>query len=126
MSEQAPQPQPDIFTEALGYDSFDGWLSGIADERLQQLADVISQVDAKELEDEETLHHLIGVAMLFKGNQPMTTEEITQALVVLTSQVVVEVHVRNGVVTKQGAYSMTPDGTNALFTVTDKGRELFG
>ncbi len=56
----------------------------------------------------------------------MTTEEITKALLLLTTQVVVEVHVRNGVVTKQGEYSMTLDGTNALFTVTDKGREIFG
>ncbi len=56
MSEQAPQPQPDIFTEAIGYDSFNGWLSSIVDQRLQQLADVISQVDAQELKDEETLY----------------------------------------------------------------------
>jgi len=126
MTEHVPQPQPDIFTEARGYDNFDDWLTQITDERLQQIVDVIRQVDTQEMKDKETLNNLIGVAMHFKGNEPMTVSEITKALQVLTTQVVVEAYVRNDVIIKQGVYSMTPDGTNALFTITDKGKELYG
>jgi hypothetical protein len=126
MSEQSPQPQPDILTEAQAYDSFDAWLSQIPDERLQQVINVIGQMDAGEIKDEESFAQLIGVAMHFRGNQPMTTEEITQSLVVLATQVGMEANVRNDVISKQGEYSMHPDGKNARFTVTDKGKEIFG
>ncbi len=126
MTEQVPRPQPDLFTEARSYDNFDDWLTQITDERLQQIVDVIRQVDNQELKDEETLNNLIAVAMHFRGNEPMTVPEITKALQTLTTQVVVEAYVRNDVIIKQGVYSMTPDGTNALFTITDKGNELYG
>ncbi len=126
MTEYAPQPQPDMFTEARGYDNFDDWLTQIPDERLQQIVDAIRRLDTQEMKDEETLNNLIGVAMHFKGSEPVTVPEITKALQVLTMQVVVEAYVRNDVIIKQGVYSMTPDGTNALFTITDKGKELYG
>jgi len=126
VSEQSPQPQQDILTEAQGYPSFDNWLSTIPDERLKQVANVIGGVSEEHIEDEESFTHLLGVAMHFSGNIAMPIEEIAKAYSVLAMQVGFEVNVRNGIVTKDGEYSMHPDGKNARFTVTDKGQQIYG
>jgi len=126
MSEQSPQPHPDILTEAQTYPTFDSWLTSVPDERLKQIADVIGGVSAEHIEDEESFAHLLGAAMHFCGNVAMPIDEISKAYSVLAMQVGIEVNVRNGILTKEGEYSMHPDGKNARFTVTDKGRELYG
>ena len=126
MSEQAPQPEPTIFTEAVGYDSFDAWLSRIPDERLQHIVNTIKQIDEGAVDNQDALAQLIGVAMYFTGNQPMTPAEVTKSLVILSTQVALEASIRNEVITKQDVYSMHPDGMNATFHLTEKGREMYG
>lgn len=124
MNEKLPQPQ-DILTEAQGYDTLDNWLSAIPDNRLKQIANVIGGVSEEHIEDEESFTRLLGVAMHFSGNIAMPIEEIPKAYSVLAMQVGIEVNVRNGIITKDGKYSMHPD-RSTRYTVTDKGREIYG
>ena len=126
MTEHAPRPEQSIFTEAQSYDSFDAWLSELPDERLQHIVNTIRHIDEDMDDDKEALAQLISVSIYFRGNQPMTPEEIAKSLLILSTQVALEANVRNEVLTKEGVYSMHPDGMNAIFKLTKKGREIYG
>lgn len=125
--ENTPNPRPrDILEEARSYENFDAWLTNIPDTRLQQIINIVQQVNGEKVEDENTLAKLIAVSMHFRNKQLTTIPEVTKSFEELAIYVGVEANVRNGIIEKQGEYSMETPSDEARFTLTEKGMQIYG
>lgn len=125
--ENTPNPRPrDILEEARSYENFDAWLTNIPDTRLQEIINIVQQVNGEKVEDENTLAKLIAVSMHFRNKQLATIPEVTKSFEELAIYVGVEANVRNGIIEKQGEYSMETPSDEARFTLTEKGMQIYG
>lgn len=149
LSCRSPQPEQDMFTEAVSYGSFDAWLSNVSDERLKKVLDAIDYKEKEMARDKEADHasrdatlaalgrmtieheHMavlqdtLQIAHHYRKEEGHPPAEANLILGILGLQAAMEMHIRNGIMEKQGTYSMRPDGTTH-FTLTPKGYERYG
>lgn len=123
--EHSPHPPQDPLTEARTYHSFDSWLTQISDERLHYLIETAKRIEAEEVKDETALAHILGIAIHFSGKEALSTTEVTRAFTSLSVRVALEIHVREGNMTKEGIYSLKPEKETAVLTLTDRGRAAY-
>lgn len=123
--EHTSGPQQDPLTEARTYNTFDSWLTQIPDERLHYLIETAKQIEAEEVKDETALAHMLGITMHFSGKDALSIPEITGKFMALAAHVALEVHVREGNMTKEGEYSLIPEEETAVLALTDRGRAAY-
>lgn len=121
--EQAPQPSPpDLYAEARGYENVDSWLTQIPVERLHYMLEVVGQVDAEAITHEAALAQMLAITLRFSGKDALSVPVITETFKALAIRVALEVHVREGDMTKEGAYSLILEAETAVMALTEQGR----
>lgn len=111
----------DTFKKATKMGSFNNWLTSLPDEDLAYLSQITDQINDGNPKDEDTFGQMVALVIHFSGRGELSEQELEDMFGSLTVMLACESNVREGKMTRTGAYSLVEGEDSASFKMTDKG-----